>query len=242
MALSVYDAVISSYEYSGGALAEAWTIAEQQGQEDRDKNKLKLYAALLVDDEASNVKEGYLVLGGRLSGTRLVIIDERPANIPTSLWGDYGWSTWCYTMEDVIKEAIASNSRGPTQEVAKQSSIHWLIMELDIQLCKLPYLLMKCLVTTGRERNNISSLRLHGNIPGSWISSLHMAEQWEMTHQTWADIKLSDWRIKSNGFCTECGIKGTTWNTYCAACWVRYMASKRHRVSTEADQSAPKPP
>ncbi len=143
MALSVYDAVISSYEDSGGALADAWAIAEQQGQEDREKNKLKLYAALLVDDEASNVKEGYLVLGGRLSGARLMIIDERPANIPTSLWGDYGWSTWCYTLEDVIKEAIASNSRGPTQEVAKQSFIHWLIMELDIQLCKLPDLLMK---------------------------------------------------------------------------------------------------
>ena len=90
MALSVYDAVISSYEDSGGALADAWAIAEQQGQEDREKNKLKLYAAFLVDDEASNVKEGYLVLGGRLSGTRLMIIDERPANIPTSLWGDYG--------------------------------------------------------------------------------------------------------------------------------------------------------
>ena len=85
MALSVYDAVMSSYEYRGGALAEAWTIADQQGQEDRDKNKLKLYAALLVDAEASNVKEGYLALGGRLSGARLVIIDERPANIPTSL-------------------------------------------------------------------------------------------------------------------------------------------------------------
>ena len=31
MALSVYDAVISSYEDSGGALADAWAIAEQQG-------------------------------------------------------------------------------------------------------------------------------------------------------------------------------------------------------------------
>ena len=37
MALSVYDAVISSYEYSGGSLADAWAIAEQQGQEDREK-------------------------------------------------------------------------------------------------------------------------------------------------------------------------------------------------------------
>ena len=67
------------------------------------KNKLKLYAALLVDARASNVQEGYLALGGRQPGARLMIIDEKPANIPTSLWGDYGWSTWCYTLEDVIK-------------------------------------------------------------------------------------------------------------------------------------------
>ena len=240
MALSVYDAVISSYEDKSGALAEAWTTADQQGEHER--NKLKLYAALLVDADESNKKEGYLVLGGRQSGVHLTIIDERPKNIPTSLWGEYGWSTWCYTLEDVIKEAIASNSRGPTQEVAKQSSIHWLIMEMDIQVCKLPYLLMKGLVTTGKERNNISSIRLHGNIPGSWLSALHMAEQWEMTHKTWADIRLSDWRININVFCQACGNKGTTWDTHCAACWPKHMANKRPRVCTNADHSVQMPP
>ena len=243
MALSVYDAVIGSYEDSGGAFAEAWAIAEHQGKADCDKDKLRLYAALLVDAETSNVEGGYLALGGRISGSRLKIINGKPENIPTSLWGSYGWSTWCYTMEDVIKEAIASNSRGPTLEVAEQSSINWLIMELDIQLSKLPYLLMKGYVTTGKERNNINSLRLHGNIPGTWISSLHLAEQWEMTHQTWADIKLSNWRIKTNVFCQECGNKGTTWDAYCAACWAKHMASKRPRVCTNAgEHSAPKPP
>ena len=240
--VSVYDAVISSYEDSGGALADAWAIAEHQGQEDRKKNTIKLYAALLIDDGMSNVKEGYLTLGGKQSGVRLMLIDEKPTNIPTSLWGRYGWSTWCYTLEDVIKEAIASNSRGPTQEVDKQAYIHWLIMEMEVPLCKLPYLLMKGLVTTGNERNNISSLRLHGNIPGSWISALHMAVQWEMTHRTWADIKLSDWHVKTDGYCIQCGAKGTTWDTYCATCWVKYMAGKRHRISPEADRSTPMPP
>ena len=141
--------------------------------------------------------------------------------------------------EDVIKEAIASNSRGPTQEVDKQTSIHWLIMEMEVPLRKLPYLLMKGLVTTGNERNNISSLRLHGNIPGSWITMLHMAVQWEMTHKTWADIKLSDWHKKADGFCGECGTKGATWDAYCASCWVKSLANKRHRTSPEADRSAP---
>ena len=104
---SVYDAVINSYESNDGALAEAWAIAEHQGQEDLKKNMIKLYAALLVNDNESNVKGGYLTLQ---SGVRLWLIDERPSNISTSLWGRYGWSTWCYNLEDVIKEAIASNS------------------------------------------------------------------------------------------------------------------------------------
>ena len=34
---SVYDAVISSYEDSGGALAAAWATADHQGQEEREK-------------------------------------------------------------------------------------------------------------------------------------------------------------------------------------------------------------
>ena len=160
MALSVYDAVIGSYDDDGGALAQAWAIAEQQRQGDCDKNKLRLYAALLIDVETSSVDGGYLALGGRTYGSRIKIINGKPENITTSLWGNYGWSTWCYTMEDVIKEAIASNSRGPTKEVNEQSTIKWLIMELDIQLNKMTYLLMKVYVTTGKERNNINSLRL----------------------------------------------------------------------------------
>ena len=188
------------------------------------------------------MKEGYLTLGGKQLGVRLRLIDEKPANIPTSLWGQHGWSTWCYNLEEVIKEAIASNSRGPTLEVDKQVPIHWLIMEMEVPLCKLPYLLMKGLVTTGNERNNIFSLRLHGNIPGSWISVLHMAVQWEMTHKTWADIKLSDWHVKTDGYCTTCGAKGATWDAHCATCWVKYMASKRHRVSLEAGRSSLMPP
>ena len=47
---SVYDAVINSYENNEGALAEAWAIAEFQGQEDLKKNLIRLYAALLVND------------------------------------------------------------------------------------------------------------------------------------------------------------------------------------------------
>ena len=53
---SVYDAVINSYE-NEGTLTAAWAIAESQGQEDLNKNVIRLYAALLVNDSESNVKK-----------------------------------------------------------------------------------------------------------------------------------------------------------------------------------------
>ena len=71
--VSIYDAVISSYECNDRALADAWAIAEHQRQEDLMKNITKLYAALLVDDNKSNVKRGYLTLH---SGDHLTLIDE----------------------------------------------------------------------------------------------------------------------------------------------------------------------
>ena len=138
-------------------------------------------------------------------------------------------------MEDAIKEAIASNSRGPIAEVAEQkASITWLIMEIETPLNKMPYLLKMGYVTTGKERNGINSIRMHGNIPGTWISSVHLAEQWGMSHQTWADIKLGDWNRQANGFCQKCGCKATTWEAYCAACWAKYMSHKRPRGSPGA--------
>ena len=239
---SVYDAVINSYEAVDPLVAE-WTIAESQGQDDLRKNVIRLYAALLVNSTESNVKQGYLVLQ---SGHRLGLINEMLTRVPTELWGQYGWSTWCYNLEDAIKEAIASNSRGPTMEVDKQIPIHWLIMEMEMSLSKIPHLLKKGLITTGKERNNISSLRMHGNIPGNWITTLHMAVQWEMTHKTWADIKLSDWKKVTDGFCRVCGKKEVTWDAYCASCWVEHLANKRQRTSAEAvfdcDQLALLPP
>ena len=63
-------------------------------------------------------------------------------------------------MEDALKEAFASNSRRPVTEVVEQkASITWLIMELEIPLNKLPYLLKMGYVTTGNERNGIKSIR-----------------------------------------------------------------------------------
>ena len=89
---------------------------------------MKPYAALLIEDGKSNVKERYLIPGGKQSGVRLMRLDEQPTNIPTSLWGRHGWSTGCYTLDDGIKEVIVSNSRSPTSEVDKQACIHWLTM------------------------------------------------------------------------------------------------------------------
>ena len=204
------------------SLREAWEVAERFKQ--TYNNALKVYAALLIDTWAL----GYLALGGGSAPGHLQTDSRgKPINLPTWLWGNYGWSTWCHLTEAAIKEAIASNSRGPVTEVAHQKpSIAWLMMELEIPLNKLPYLFKMNYITTGCERNGINSIRLHGDVPGAWISSVHMVIQRRMTHQTWAHIKLGAWYMKAEGSCRTCGCKGATWEAYCASCWATYMSHR----------------
>ena len=227
MALCLYNAVMAYPWATWTSLREAWAVAEHYMQTYSDN--LKVYAALLIDAEASDTARGHLALGGK-SAPRHLHIDAngKPGDLPTQIWGNYGWSTWCHLIEAAITEAIASNSRGPVTEVAEQkSSITWLIMELEIPLNKLPYLLKMGYITTGSERNGINSIRLHGDVPGAWISSVHMAIQWGMAHQTWADIKLGAWNMKTDGFCRTCGCKGATWEAYCASCWATHLSHKQ---------------
>ena len=232
MALALHNAGTNAqrlYEYPWAtwtSLREAWEVAEHFKQ--TYSNVLKVYAALLIDTEASDADRGHLALGGR-SALGHLHIDARgkPSNLPTQIWGNYGWSTWCHLIEAAIKEAIASNSRGPVTEVAEQKpSIAWLIVELEIPLNKLPYLFKMGYITTGYERNGINSIRLHGDVPGAWISSVHMVIQRRMTHQTWAHIKLGAWYMKAEGSCRTCGCKGATWEAYCASCWATYMSRR----------------
>ena len=181
---------------------------------------------------------GHLVLGGRAATGHLKRNKNgHPSDLLTQFWGNYGWSTRCHLIEAAIKEAIASNSRGPIAEIVKQKPIVWLILELEIPLNKLSYLFKMGHITTGTEGNGINSIRLHGDVPGTWISSVHIVKQKTMTHHTWADIKLGDWNRQANCFCRECGCKATTWEAYCAVCWAKHMSRKRPRGSPGASAS-----
>ena len=174
MTFSLYDAVGGYPWATWTSLQEAWEVAEHYRMT-YSKN-LKVYAALQIDTEASDTSRGHLALVGRL----LNINNGKPDDLPTLLWGNYGWSTWCHQIDAAIKEAIATNFRGPgTNTAVKIPSITWLIMELEIPLNKLPYLMMMGYITTGRlpkrgDREGINSIRLHGEVPGAWISSTHM--------------------------------------------------------------------
>ena len=185
MALSLYDAVIGTYEQGAEeypwatwtSLREAWVVAEHYKMT-YSKN-LKVYAALQIDTEASDAARGHLALGGKTAHL-LNINNGKPGDLPTLLWGNYGWSTWCHQIDVAIEVAIATNSRGPVTNAAeKKPSITWLIMELEIPLNKLPYLMKMGYITTGEltkrgERKGINSIRLHDEVPGAWISSVHM--------------------------------------------------------------------
>ena len=187
-----------------------------------------VYAALLIDLKASDMDRGHLVLGSRSTIGHLNIdTNGFPSDLLTQFWGSYGWSTWCHLIEAAIKEAIASDSRGPIAEIVKQESIAWLILELEIPLNKLSYLFMMGHITTGTERNGINSIRLHGDVPGTWISSVHIVKQRTMTYHTWADLKAGASYQKLEGLCRACNCEGPTWNGYCAQCWITYVSQAR---------------
>ena len=186
-----------------------------------------LYAALLVVLKASDMDRGHLVLGGRSIVHLNINTNGYPSDLLTQFLGNYGWSTWCHLIEAAIKEAIASDSRGPIAEIVKQESIAWLILELEIPLNKLSYLFMMGYITTGTERNGINSIRLHGDVPGAWISSVHIVKQRTMTYHTWANIKVGASYQKLEGLCRACNCEGPTWNGYCAQCWITYVSQAR---------------
>ena len=125
MTLALHNAgteALRLYEYpweTWTSLQKAWEVAEHLKQ--TYSNKLKVYAALLIDLRASDMDRGHLVLGGRPAIGHLNINAKGyPSDLLTQIWGNYGWSTWCHLIEAAIKEAIASNSRGPIAEMVEQ--------------------------------------------------------------------------------------------------------------------------
>ena len=197
--------------------------------------KITVYAALLVNMTESASEIGCFLLGGRsqpkefqldAGGTPLTVLRS-------TLWGNYQWSTWCFGIGQAINEAMASNSRGPVQEVATASSVHWLILHLPIPLDKLAYLMQKQLIVTGTERNQIPSLRLYGDIEGCKVSAVDLCEQHAINVDIWGKIKLGTWKKGESRFCAECGAQGpdgstlSTWNSYCANCWAVHLAEHR---------------
>ena len=153
------------------SLREAWVVAEHY--KTTYSRELKVYAALQTDAEFSEAAMmmvgGSVALGG---GKHLNIKNGKPGDLPTMLWGDRGWSTWCYQIDAAIEEAAATNSIG-------SPPFTWMIMELEIPLNKLPYLMEMGYITTGKlpkrdDRYGIYSIRMHDVVPGEWISSVSM--------------------------------------------------------------------
>ncbi len=200
--------------------------------------EIMVYSALLVDMPCSQPTLGSYKLGGRSQPKELQLdAGGVPANpLPTTLWGNYQRSTWCYGIGEAINEAIASNSRGPLQEITGSTHIHWLILHLPIPFEKLAKLMKQQLIMTGIERNQISSLRLYGDIDADKVTAVDLCEQFAIDIDIWGKIKLGSWQRGTNHCCTECGAQGSesapisTWNTYCANCWARHLVNKRLRA------------
>jgi hypothetical protein len=181
-----------------------------------------LYAVLLLDMTNTRTEVGKLVLKQQHvlhvdpTGSLITMVD-------TCWWGWRGWSTWCWTVGDALQEAISSNSRGPTQEVATETGIHWLVLNLHVPAGLFIHLQQRSVVQTGKERNNIVSVRFMGAIEPRFIAAVDVIEQFPIQINTWANIKLGHWRRGDLHYCVQCGTPGTTWQHYCAKCWLDHM-------------------
>ena len=71
MALCLYNAVMAYPWATWTSLREAWAVAEHYMQTHSDN--LKVYAALLIDAEASDTARGHLALGGKSAPRHLHI-------------------------------------------------------------------------------------------------------------------------------------------------------------------------
>ena len=173
---SLYNAIMTYPWSAWNSLREAWVVAEHY--KTTYSRNLKVYAALQTDAVFSEA--AMMMVGGSVSlggGKYLNIENGKPGDLPTTLWGDWGWSTWCYQIDAAIEEAAATNSIGSIAE--EKPPFTWMIMELEIPLNKLPYLMEMGYITTGKlpkrgDRYGIYSIRMHDVVPGEWISSVSM--------------------------------------------------------------------
>ena len=108
MTFSLYDAVGGYPWTTWTSLQEAWEVAEHYRM--TYSKYFKMYAALQIDTEISDIARGHLSIEGRFAHS-LNINNGKPDNLPTLLWGNYGWSTWCHQIDTAIEVAISTYSR-----------------------------------------------------------------------------------------------------------------------------------
>ena len=79
----------------------AWHQAHSvpKGIPNYDGEKLTVVAALLVNRQESDPEKGLIRLGGRSSDKTIHLLghDGIATDLPTSIWGNYDRTTWCYS-------------------------------------------------------------------------------------------------------------------------------------------------
>ena len=224
---------------------EVWQRAHSvpAGIPDYDPEKgLTVVAALLVNKHESNPEHGCIKLGGKSSDTIYLLgHDGIASDLPTSIWGDYGRTTWCYCKEDALVEAIASRSRGPIAETSKGEDTTWLYVYMDIPPSKFFALMKDGLITAQQEKHNIHVISIKANIPARLITHVDVEYNWPMGTRTWAHIRMGTWQLNPEAFCTQCATPGPTWMAYCSDCWVKHWNDADEKVQASKGMSYVKP-
>ena len=113
--------------------------------------------------------------GGVLPCGRLV--PRCPANLHTTSWGDYGYSTWCGSESLALLEAKASRSRGihtiQAGPLGGPTAGLWLMLELELQADEVCALTQERLISCAIERTGICSWRIFKNLSTHTLAGSH---------------------------------------------------------------------
>ena len=129
------------------------------------------------------LRDGHFGVNGKWLG-------RAPKHLGTTLWGPRGYSTWCADVETAIREATNSLSRGPAHITSRRMmntdflyASHdgtrnctggmWLVFELRLSAQTVCGLVQDQRMTTAREREGITSWRIHADIPLASLYGSH---------------------------------------------------------------------
>ena len=165
-----------------------------------------------------------------------VIDDTSDPKLPdwlkTTRWGEWGYSTWCQSIEAAIKEASNSKSRGWRRvngmDYNQLQQAWWIVVELNLCADYACDLLNRSKITCNIERKGVSSWRILEDIhipslrERGGLMQKHVVYGWGTPFNTTVFLNFDRFTLGltiHTGTCNSCKMNRPLCAQQCAQCW-----------------------